>query len=105
MIAEAIGHALIVLAFFAGVSLLVALIMLTDPFIENPFDGWQKRRRARRENKGQPTFERLARAYEREAEENIADGKLERARNNLREARKIRTDATEAMISGKEPPL
>ena len=64
-----------------------------------------KDRRRRKTERGLPIYERLARAEEREAEQHLDWGNTDLARQHYREAQRIRTEATEAMMKGEQPPL
>lgn len=61
--------------------------------------------RISRQERGLPTYERLARAHERAAEEDLASNRTTRARDNLREAQAIRRKAAREAEEGKEPGL
>ena len=98
-----IGDAFGVLAFFLGIAAIITVIAM-DVNGVNPLEMWQTHRRKTRE-KHLPIYERLARSEEREAEQHLDWGNTDRARHHYREAQRIRTEATEAMMKGEQPPL
>lgn len=63
------------------------------------------KRRKRKEERKLPVYERVARAQERRAEECLEKGLFWEAKQNFKEAKKLREEATEAIINGEEPPL
>lgn len=102
MSGDTIAIILVGVAMLVGFLAPIALLLADD--LSSPLLAWKKRQRQRKESH-LPAYERLARAYEREADRLIERGRIDSARKKLREAQRIRTEATEAMMRGDEPPL
>ena len=75
-------------------------VEMIKPLVEK-----RRKRREREEERKLPVYERLARAQERRAEECLEKGAFGEAKQHFKEAKKLREEATEAIINGEEPPL
>lgn len=80
----------------------------TDDILrESPQQKWHARRKVMKNNRlnrkenGLPMYERVARAYERQAEEALHSQKPSEALRSEREARKVREDGLRNMMEGK----
>lgn len=65
----------------------------------------RRKRKEREEERKLPVYERVARARERTAEECLEIGAFGEAKQHFKEAKRLRKEATEAIINGEEPPL
>ena len=75
-------------------------VEMIKPLVEK-----RRKRKERKEERELPVYERVARAQERRAEECLEKGAFGEAKQHFKEAKKLREEATEAIINGEEPPL
>lgn len=93
--------ALVVLAIVGLIFAFIATVLLDITGLGDTIHTY----RISRQERGLPTYERLARAHERAAEEDLARNRTTSARDNLREAQTIRRKAAREAGEGREPEL
>lgn len=86
-----------------GVVQIIVLAVAAE--IIKPLVEKRRKREEREKERELPVYERVARAQERRAEVRLEAGGFWDAKRLFKEAKKLREEATEAIINGEEPPL